>query len=158
MGSRGPVPTPTKVLSMRGSWLAKTRPEDEVEAKGKPKSPEWLVETAKEMWFRLLPQLEALGIVGEIDEHMLARYCALYARWRECEEFIKENGMTHTVVGKFGSEDKEYPQVERSEKLHQKMMQIERHFGMSPSARAGLVSQKPKKEENDGKERYFRAG
>jgi len=159
MGKRGPVPTPTRILENRGSWRGKVRNEEEPEALGNLRIPHWLQGAGRKMWQRISPELKALGLVGTVDSHMLARYCALFARWLECNEFINEKGMVETVSTKDSEYVKEYPQVARLVSLNQQLVQMERNFGMSPAARVSLVPQKSsKKEVNDDKNRFFKVG
>jgi len=159
MGKRGPAKTPTKILEMRGAWRGKVRSEDEPEAEGKLSCPQWLKGDARKIWKKVSVQLTALGLVGTIDSHMLARYCALFQRWLDCEAYIQKNGMTYICQGKDADYEKEYPQVARSISLHDQLMKVERNFGMSPSARVNLVPQHTsKKEENASRDRYFKTG
>ena len=159
MGSRGPAKTPTKILKLRGSWHGDVRNDEEPEATGKLRKPQWLKDDAGKLWKQVAAELTSLNLTGTIDSHMLARYCALFTRWLVCEDFIREHGMTQTVETKDGSYDKEYPQVARSESLHEKLVKVERNFGMSPSARVNLVPQfNSKKEANASKDRYFKSG
>lgn len=159
MGSRGPQPTPTNILSLRGSWRAKTRSDDEIQPDGKPICPRWLLPEAKKQWKKVLPQLVAMKIVGEVDGHLLARYCQMWAQWREAEEFLMAKGFHEKIVEytETTAEDgtitkkphivgiREWPQVERARKLHKDLMAIENRFGMHPSARASMAVEKPEK-------------
>lgn len=52
MGKRGPAPTPTNILKLRGSTLVtERRLRSEVKGPtGNPECPDWLDEDAKAMW------------------------------------------------------------------------------------------------------------
>ena len=92
MGRRGPTPTPTEVLKLRGSTLV-TKHRERTEAKGpagKPRCPEWLDADAKAMWRKLVPQLATMGVLTLVDGNALARYCRLWSRWRKAEAFIEQ--------------------------------------------------------------------
>ena len=140
MGQRGPAPTPTATLEARGSWRAKTR-KDEPVAEGKPRCPEWLTGDAKKAWRKLMPALHQAGLAGEIDRHALARYCQLWARWCELEQFIAERGTVYPVKNKDGEavDMKEFPHVGRASKLADQLLKLEQQFGMTPAARAALA-------------------
>lgn len=161
MGQRGPTPTPTRILDMRGSWRSKTRDDAEPEATGKPMCPRWLAKDAKKVWQKVVPRLMNLGIIGAIDEHILSRYCQIYVRWREMEEFITKFGVTRAIKDKNNKliDLKEYPQVERAYKLSDQLMRIERQFGMTPAARSQFAVDNGNKEQGtDAKDHYFQAG
>ena len=158
MGKRGPAPTPTTILSLRGLWRAKTRSDDEVKSKGRPICPAWILPQAKKQWKKLVPQLDAMGLVGEIDGHILARYCQMWAQWRDAEEFLMANGFNEEVMDYRESREadgtivmtpyvtglRQYPQVTQARNLHKDMWNIERSFGMNPGARASLTVDIPK--------------
>jgi phage terminase small subunit len=93
VGKRGPVPTPTKVLNMRGSWRAKTRPQEpHALPSEKPPCPAWLDADARKVWRVLIPQLARIGVLTRLDQHALARYCTLWIRWRKAETMLARNG------------------------------------------------------------------
>jgi phage terminase small subunit len=50
MGKRGPQPTPTKILQLRGSWRAKKRPANVSQTPLKSHAPAWLDAEAKKIW------------------------------------------------------------------------------------------------------------
>lgn len=139
MGQRGPQPTPTPILEARGSWRAKTR-DGEPEVTGIPLCPDWLSDDAKQAWNRLIPMLTSAGIIGEVDENALTRYCQTFALWQICAKFTAEHGMTYPVRNVAGkvTDFKEFAQVGRASRLSDQLLRIEQNFGMTPSARASL--------------------
>ncbi len=75
MGRRGPAPTPTNLLRLRGSPLA-TKRRDRTEPKPdptRPRCPSWLDEEAKAAWRQLVPHLDAMRVMTRIDGNALAR-------------------------------------------------------------------------------------
>lgn len=164
MGRRGPAKTPLKVLKGRDSWRARNR-KQEPKAKGMPRRPTWLSKGAARVWRRIVPHLQTMEIVGAIDAEALARYCVIFAKWRQAEEFVEENGTSYAVKD-FVSDNhpdgiivgyKEYPQVGRAIAYAEQLLRIEKTFGMNPGARANLVIETEKPEENRGrtKGRFF---
>ena len=156
MAKPGRRRTPTKILAARGSWLAKTRT-GEPQAEGEPTAPVWLKGDALMAWNALLPMLASMGIIGTVDTNAIARYCQLFARWRECEDFISKHGATVAQKNAAGQvEVKEFPQVGRASKLADQLLRLEGQFGMTPSARASLAIQQPKKDrERDGIQNFI---
>jgi phage terminase small subunit len=75
MGRRGPAPTPTPLLKLRGSTLiTKKRERAEVKGpEGRPDCPDWLKDDARAAWDYLVPQLETMGILTRIDGNALSR-------------------------------------------------------------------------------------
>ena len=79
MGKRGPRPTPTSILKLRGSTLV--TPEREAAEvhgpTGAPNRPDWLDDQAKAAWDEIAPMLQDMGILTRIDGNALARYPGL---------------------------------------------------------------------------------
>ncbi len=159
MGERGPAPTPTRILQMRGSWRGKLRRNEPKPERKSPHCPAWLRKEAKRAWKEITPQLEAMGVLGRCDRSALARYCQTLAKWREAEEFLMEHGSVYPVKSADGSivEIREYPQVGRAIRLAEQLLRLEKQFGLTPSARAGMgLSNNPDYVRDAGKERFFK--
>ncbi len=152
MGARGPAPTPTAVLKLRGSWLAKDRTGEPEPSHDRPRCPAWLDSCAKNLWRRLIPQLEAMGVLGTCDRNAVARYCLTFSKWRRAETFLMKHGDTATVRGEL----KPYPQVKMAMALADQLLKLEREFGLTPSARARLAKPKDNPNENRGKSRFIK--
>ena len=151
MAKPGPAKTPTKVLAARGSWRAKER-QGEPEATGVADPPAWLTDAEREVWDRLLPRLESMGVVGEVDAEVLSVYVSTFARWRECEAFIHQHGMVMTVKDSEGvaTDIREFPQVARSSRLADQLIKLGQQYGMTASARASLAVDTRSSKELDG--------
>ena len=160
MGQRGPVRTPTKILELRDStelWKRKREPRPVTE---KPPCPTWLAPDARTIWRQVTPELARIGILARIDQHALARYCHLWVRWRTEETRLATEGLdiiTYNAAGQVMSIVPS-PAVARSSNLADKLLRLEQHFGMTPSARASLQVEQPQRHGNqDTKAKYFRA-
>jgi P27 family predicted phage terminase small subunit len=161
MGRRGPAPTPTAILKLRGSPLA-TKRRNLREPKGppgRPRCPDWLDEDAKAAWRHLIPQLDSMGVLTRIDGNALARYCRLWSRWRKAEAFLDKNGEMYPLKDEAGKVKcfQPFPQVSIANKLAQQLTRLEQEFGMTPSARTRIQLNKPMStlELNDPKARFF---
>jgi P27 family predicted phage terminase small subunit len=142
MGRRGPPPTPTAVLKLRGSTRA-TRKREAREVRspeGTPDRPDWLDDEAKRAWDELLPLLQNMGVLTRIDGHTLTRYCRLWSRWRQAETFIQEHGVMFPIKDDKGQMKcvQQWPQVAIANNLAQQLTRLGQELGLSPSARARL--------------------
>ena len=140
MGRRGPAPTPTAMLKLRGSWRAKTREGEPQPPPGRPKCPQWLDDDAKKVWRQLVPQLDEMGVLTKVDANALARYCRLWSRWRQAEAFIDRHGEVYPLKDEHGKVRyfQQFPQVSIANKLAQQLTRLEQEFGMTPSARSQI--------------------
>jgi P27 family predicted phage terminase small subunit len=151
MGRRGPPPTPTAILKLRGSWRGKKREGEPTPQPFDAQCPEWLGPLAKEVWAIVTEQLVALGVIGKTDAGVLERYCATYEKWREAEAYVKEHGpIQRTAQG-----DTAHPYAMMAIKLGEQLTKLESLLGLSPAARANLAKPKETKEEKD---RFFDGG
>jgi len=163
MGRRGPPPTPTAVLKLRGSTLVtKERESREVKApSGRPACPRWLDKDAKSAWKYIAPILEGMGVLTRADVNALSRYCRLWSRWRKAELFIDEHGEVYPLKDDAGNVKcvQQWPQVSIANKLAHQLTRLEQEFGLTPSARARLqLAPEPKEKPSRGKERFFNVG
>jgi len=152
-------PTPTKVLALRGSWRAKTRPQEPNVLPAVPSVPRELDAQAKRIWRRITVHLDAIGILAAIDQHALARYIQLWQRWQRLHAFIVEHGETYDVYETEvidGSYDEEsgtfrprqhekrfsHTQIRAETRawmaLSDRLLRLENTFGMTPSGRAAI--------------------
>lgn len=152
MGKRGPKPTPTNVLKVRGSWRADTR-DGEPQASGVPHPPAWLEGVALAKWQEYVPQLERMGLLGECDADALVAYCEAWAEFVEATEYIKEHG--RIAISENGGEY-QHPMVGIKNKAVERMNRLGSQFGWTPSARTGLKVEKEAKKDS-GKSRFFQA-
>jgi P27 family predicted phage terminase small subunit len=100
----------------------------------------------KKLWRTWHARLSEAGLVTELDEAALARYCALAARWMDTELFLQQHGTAAPLRDTEGTITSValFPQVGLLLKLSEILLRLEQHFGMTPAARASLAV--PKKE------------
>ena len=159
MGRRGPRPTPTPILQMRGSALA-TRAREQAEVKGPagtPECPDGLDDDAKAAWDQLVPMLERMRVLTRIDGNALTRYCRLWSRWRAAEQFIKDRGEMYPIKDDAGKVKwfQQWPQVAIANKLAQQLTRLEQEFGMTPSARSRIQLMQDATPFESSKARFF---
>lgn len=133
MGVRGPLPTPTSIRSMKGGGLSRRSladvPADEF---GKATMPRWLSKEARAFWRRNAPELERRGLLTGLDENMFAVLCESWARLREMDRRIEQDGPV--IVGPRGGV-RVHPLTSARSRLQRSVMQDMQSFGMSPAAR-----------------------
>ena len=139
MATRGRKPKPTAMKELEGNPgkhpLNTSEPKPNKKA---PACPKWLEPEAKKEWRRLAKQMEAIGILTEVDMAAFAGYCQAYARWKEAEEFITQHGdMVRTPNGYL----QQVPQVSIAQTNLKIMLKFCEQFGLTPSARSRMVGE-----------------
>ena len=159
MGKRGPAKAPTKVLEARGSWHVRERKGEPTPEAGRPRAPKWLSREARKHWDEITPKIDDMGVLTKIDRDALALYCDYWTRWVKCSEFLRDNNLHQSVETRHGTEAKQWPESRESLQLASHILRYQQQFGLTPSARAGLVVNKEehvkKKKETPGKSRFF---
>jgi len=138
MGKRGPAPTPTKQLKLRGSQLLPKR-RGEVEAPTAiPTPPDILTGEGLTEWKSITVELEKMGLITVIDKALIVSYCEAWAEFIEAWHVIKKEGRVYLS-------DKgnmiQSPWVGIKNKAIERIHRMAQNFGLSPSARAGLAVQ-----------------
>jgi P27 family predicted phage terminase small subunit len=152
MSRRGPRPTPKSILTLRGSWRAKTGGEEPPAPKELPQCPDHLADVAKAEWQRLTPLLTAMGCLSTVDQSTLAAYCQAYARWVKAEGMLKLSG--EVLSGANGLYQNPYLAV--ANKALEQMTRLAQEFGLSPAARARLKTDTaPPQNHGQTKSRFF---
>lgn len=134
MGQRGPAPTPTKILKLRGSWRAKRNAEEPEYGQG-VECPKRASTNAPAVWRQLAPLLLETGVLTEADVNCFYRYCVLFSRWWNL-----------TMRSKHVEADK----------LHDQLNKLEAKFGLDPANRSRIHAKPAKKPE--GAMKYRKTG
>lgn len=141
MGDRGPPATPDAIKEQRG-----TARRHEVKKSPKPKAgnvrmPRGLSNRGKTVWKNLLPELRRLNLATDVDVYALHRYCSSVAEWCQLDEYLAKHNLTHTVMMSTGIPKVEArPEVALRNQAHVVCLQIEKQFGLTPSARVRLYT------------------
>ncbi|MBX3322435.1 MAG: phage terminase small subunit P27 family [Phycisphaeraceae bacterium] len=140
MGTRGPRPTPTPILELRGSKRARLNRDEPQPEAGIPEPPTWLEDEALQVWHQLLPQLDEMGVLTRIDGLALARYCTLWTHWVRATMFVNRHGTTYPLKDGNGRVKcfAQFPEVAIMHKLSLTLTRLEQEFGLTPSARARI--------------------
>lgn len=129
MGKRGPKPTPTDVLKLRGSWRGEVR-DDEPVATGEPYPPAWLTKNARKVWDEVMPHLVGLGVAKAVDSNTLAMFCDAMSQYITLAKRVEREGVVRA--------GKANPCVRMRDDAFRRAVQVAREFGFTPSARVGL--------------------
>jgi P27 family predicted phage terminase small subunit len=135
MAKRGP-----KTKSVGRQALSGARPDRIPRSVTKPKRsvptcPGYLDEYGRETWARIVPQLEASGVLAESDGDALALYCVTYGRWRLALDEIRCQGVTATTD--LGS-TKANPAVAVATQCERLMASMLDAFGLTPASRGRI--------------------
>ena len=139
MTMAGRKPKPTAIKKLEGNpGKRKLNTKEPIPAKGMPECPDWLLPEAKAEWERLCEKLSDMGVLTEIDMAAFAAYCQSFARWKEAQEHIDEEGSTFAT-------DKGYQQQTTwvgIANTNQKLMlqAAASEFGLTPSSRSRIVA------------------
>jgi P27 family predicted phage terminase small subunit len=144
MGARGPVPTPTGILKLRQSHHAKSRSKEPAAPEGRPEKPPSFTGKDGEhrkLWSKIIRLLESMpGILSTVDGGQLERYCRYFVRWRQIEASLEKYSATgpHLILANEELGPVFSKLSRESLRLDAALKQIEREFGLTPSARARL--------------------
>jgi P27 family predicted phage terminase small subunit len=144
MGKRGPKPTPTAVLAARGSWRAALRQGEPQPKVCVPPCPDWLSGDSQKMFNDLAALLAGLGMMTECDTMSLASLCDAWHDFLNAREIVEREGIT--TMTQNGNEIT-HPAVSVKNKAWMRVMKGCHEFGLTPSARSGIVVGAPSKGE-----------
>ncbi len=157
MKGKKPIPTNLKVIHGTAQPCRMNPNEPKPEKAGCPKAPKTLSIEARKHWRRITKDLEACGVLTNIDQDALAVYCELYAQWVEAGNMIRKKGMViadpryadrKTESGKAMVVPILSPYFRASMKLSDQMKQMLVEFGMTPSSRTRVQVRKDHPEDS----------
>jgi len=142
MGKRGPKPTPTATLKLRGSWrgeLNKSEPEPE---KGIPECPPEVKGVAKECWEQVAPMLDNMGVLTVADNMALSLLCETYAHWRRSQDLLNKYGDVYPIRDDHGNVKylQQTPYVAIARNFGKALKDMLTEFGLTPSSRSRIVT------------------
>jgi P27 family predicted phage terminase small subunit len=155
VGLRGPKPTPKKILKLRGSWRSKLNSAEPDPPPAAPDCPAHLDEESRREWARVVPLLQTLELLTDIDRAALAAYCQCWSRWVKAEQEIAKFGAI--LVNKTNQTIYPSPWLAVSNKMLQEMRRYLAEFGMTPSSRSRVSTTKEPSKAKDGKSRFFKS-
>ena len=140
MAQRGRKPKPTALKVLEGNPgqrrlnVYEPKPTSEIQV---PDCPDWLIPEAALEWNRLAGPLIQMGVLTGADMAAFAGYCQNYARWKEAEEHLTEEGPAfEDSKGKV----QHSPYLRVSEAARRDMLRFASEFGLTPSSRSRIVA------------------
>lgn len=103
---------------------------------GAPTPPHWLKAESLAEWGRIVPELEAIGLLSVVDRSALTAYVTSWATFAECAQDIEARGVM--VPGRDGDLVKN-PSVAMQRDALQQIKVWVTEFGLTPSARAKMT-------------------
>jgi len=106
-----------------------------------PECPKWLTGIAEEEWKRVATGLHQAGLLSMLDESALESYCVTYAKWREAEQRLADEGLT--ILTPNGC-TQAHPCQSISNQAQKLLLAWVKAFGLSPDSRGRMdVSSSP---------------
>lgn len=147
MGARGPRPQPTVVRELHGN--PGKRPAAAAEPRpgpAAPKMPRGLPREARLFWRRYAEGLARLGLLTEVDA---AAFQMMALHWQVCQDAMKEMtkggqaGVLELTTEDDDGLERKHPLLQVLRDNSSAFLRYAAHFGMSPSARAGMRVEPP---------------
>lgn len=136
-----------RIVKLREHTYRRDRDRNSPEAAPKrPSRPSWILPEAKREWNRIVPQLERLGLLTELDRSLLAGYCQAWGRYVQAQRELAKAGLTY--VNDRG-QVKRHPVANIADNYAEEMRKIALQFGLTPSSR-GRITFADQEERDDG--------
>lgn len=142
MGARGPKPKPVTLKVLAGNpGKRPSGPPPPRFTQGCPGKPTWMSKEAGAEWGRIVPELEAAGLLSIADRAALAAYCQAWAELVETTKVVELEGRVHkepvqNARGEvIGYKLKAHPAVRLQRDAFNRVRQFLVEFGLSPAAR-----------------------
>jgi len=141
MAERGPLPKP---YARRRNKRAVTGKHVQV---ARPVMPAALSKEAKAEWRRVVPELEAMGLLAKVDRGVLIRYCTVWADWCMVDVNLQKTGLL--IKGRRDGLVRNPLWLLRSD-AEAMLNELAKQLGLSPTARlrAGVVHDVPEAEDD----------
>ena len=135
-----PPRKPTQLLLLQGTanvtrMREQGRDLEPRPAKDKVRAPQALSKDARRIWRRVAPELQACGILTNIDVMALQMLCTQWQLWESSMEKCQRLGMV--VLDANGVPHKN-PYFDIANRAADKVVQLLREFGMTPAARSRI--------------------
>ena len=149
MPRKGPPKKPTRLELLQGKPGKRPVNEQEPQPRvGTIEPPDWLTPEAREEWDRIVPELERLKLLTQIDSAMLIGYCTQWGVYVKASRQLARQGLTFKSKNKQGASYQGIrPQFSIAQRALEQCRMLAAEFGLTPAARTKLkveASEKPK--------------
>jgi P27 family predicted phage terminase small subunit len=143
----GPPPIPLVLHRLRGNPSKKKLPPGPEPAllPKCPEPPPFLSVHAVDEWWRVAPELWALGLLTVLDTACLAAYCQAYSHWRTAEEALarvaeRDEAMRGLLIKTTDGNARRNPLVKVAADFAADMVRFANEFGLTAVARSRLAA------------------
>ena len=138
MSRPGPAPTPTHLRVVRGDRKDRINTAEPKPKGTKPRCPAWLCDEAKVVWKRTTKQLDAMGLLFDADQDIIAAYANAVVNYQRATELVDRSGVL--IKGRRdGVVTNPAVRVQRDAATLIRMLAGE--LGLTPSARTRLKAE-----------------
>lgn len=157
MGQRGPRPRSAALKLLAGNpGKRPAQSGGSAMTPGEPERPAELVGEAAREWDRLIPELEAAGLLATVDRGILSAYCLAVADLLAAAEAINTHGrwlmvpIQNSKGDNLGERVIEHPAVKTQDKASARVKTLGAELGLTPAARLRLEGGGPSIETPQG--------
>ncbi len=147
---RGRPPKPTRLKILAGNPGKRKLPEKEPQPRAEtPTMPAWLSAEAKQEWRRIVPELQALGLLTIVDRVALASYCQAWAELVIATQLLSKEGRVvfSDIISRsgeyVGTKQALHPAVRMQRDAFARVKQFIGEFGLTPASRTKVRGEKP---------------
>ena len=147
---------PVKLKMLEGNPGKRKLGKEPMPPKGNLMPPDYMTGYALEEWHRVIDGLKIMELVVEIDQTVVAAYCASYSIWRmahdEFEKLKKKSVKKALILKTAQGNHIQQPLLGIMNKAAADMVKYANELGLSPASRTRLnvLPEKPKKSKFDG--------
>jgi P27 family predicted phage terminase small subunit len=147
MAGRKPKPTLLKFVTGNPGKRAlnKNEPQTQCEI---PACPEQIQGIARQEWGRITQEMYSMGIIDLVSMAALVGYCEHYEQWANASANVRKFG---TVVKSKSGYPVQSPYLGIMNRALSEMRKFMVEFGMTPSSRSRVTSNKPKATESENR-------
>ena len=141
MGERGPRPTPSSMLRLRGSWRADLNANEPQPTSGTPAKPEDLEPLASAVWDHMVRELSAMRVLTIADGYALEMLARTWSKWQEAESNLAKHGPVFPIRNPDGTLKylQQSPYVAIARHVGDQVLKLLREFGLTPSSRTRIA-------------------